>query len=72
MFYDALSIAVAQRVAEQLKHTDALLDKYVNILSKTENVARLITDEQWLGAEAVCDMAPCEDCGSCLYRTRAD
>ncbi|KAH9935538.1 uncharacterized protein B0H18DRAFT_416088 [Fomitopsis serialis] len=43
-----------ERVAEQLKHTEALLDKYVNILSKTEDAARLLTDERWQGAEAVC------------------
>jgi len=41
-----------ERVAEQLKHTEALLDKYVNILSKTEDAARLLTDERWQGAEA--------------------
>ncbi|KAH9839471.1 DASH complex subunit Duo1-domain-containing protein [Rhodofomes roseus] len=41
-----------ERVAEQLKHTDALLDKYVNILSKTEDAARLIMDDRWQGAEA--------------------
>ncbi|KZT72127.1 hypothetical protein DAEQUDRAFT_749567 [Daedalea quercina L-15889] len=40
-----------ERVAEQLKQTDSLLDKYVNILSKTEDAARLIMDERWQGAE---------------------
>ncbi|PCH43602.1 hypothetical protein WOLCODRAFT_164576 [Wolfiporia cocos MD-104 SS10] len=40
-----------ERVAAQLAHTDALLDKYVKILSKSENVARLIMDERWQGAE---------------------
>jgi hypothetical protein len=42
-----------QRVAAQLEHTDALLNKYVSILSKSEEFARLILDEQWQGAEAV-------------------
>ena len=48
-----IDITVVQRVAEQLKNTDALLNKYVNILSKTEDAARLIVDERWQGAEAV-------------------
>jgi len=42
-----------KRIAEQLEQTDALLNKYVNILSKTDQVARLIFDERWMGAEAV-------------------
>lgn len=42
-----------QRVAIQLDHTNSLLDKYVRILSKSEDVTRLIMDERWQGAEAV-------------------
>jgi hypothetical protein len=42
-----------QRVAAQIAETDALLNKYINILSKSEDVARLIFDERWHGAEAV-------------------
>jgi hypothetical protein len=42
-----------QQVATQLAQTDALLDKYVNMLGKSEAVAKLIFDEQWEGAEAV-------------------
>jgi len=42
-----------QRIAEQLEQTDALLNKYINILSKTEQAARLVFDERWMGAEAV-------------------
>jgi hypothetical protein len=42
-----------KHIAEQLEQTDALLNKYVNILSKTDQVARLIFDERWMGAEAV-------------------
>lgn len=34
-------------------HTNALLDKYVSILSKSEKVVKLILDERWEGAEAV-------------------
>ncbi|KAF9820284.1 hypothetical protein IEO21_01498 [Rhodonia placenta] len=42
----------AERVAIQLDHTNSLLDKYVRILSKSEDVTRLIMDERWQGAEA--------------------
>jgi len=42
-----------QQVATQLAQTDALLNKYVNMLGKSEAVAKLIFDEQWEGAEAV-------------------
>ncbi|TFK21969.1 hypothetical protein FA15DRAFT_672009 [Coprinopsis marcescibilis] len=41
-----------QRVAAQLAETDALLNKYVNILSKTEEYARLVFDEGWYGVDA--------------------
>lgn len=44
---------MAQRVAEQLADTDALLNKYINILGKSEAVTRLIFDERWEGAEQV-------------------
>ncbi|KAF7973696.1 hypothetical protein HWV62_14366 [Athelia sp. TMB] len=40
-----------ERVAEQLADTDALLNKYINILDKSEAVTRLIFDERWEGAE---------------------
>lgn len=35
-------------------HTNALLDKYVRILSKSEKITKLVLDERWQGAEAVC------------------
>ncbi|KAG6827141.1 hypothetical protein H0H92_013059 [Tricholoma furcatifolium] len=41
-----------QRVAKQLEQTDALLNKYIAILSKSEDFARLIFDQKWEGAEA--------------------
>ncbi|KAG6833933.1 hypothetical protein H0H87_007944 [Tephrocybe sp. NHM501043] len=41
-----------QRVALQLEQTDALLNKYIGILSKSEEFTRLIFDQQWQGAEA--------------------
>ncbi|KAG6334657.1 hypothetical protein ID866_4424 [Astraeus odoratus] len=44
--------SVTEQVAEQLVQTDALLDKYANMLSKSEGVTRLIFDERWGGAEA--------------------
>ncbi|KAI0645647.1 hypothetical protein C8Q79DRAFT_910869 [Trametes meyenii] len=40
------------RVAIQLQHTNALLDKYVRILDKSEKITKLILDERWQGAEA--------------------
>lgn len=43
----------AQRVASQLAQTDALLNKYIRILSKAEKYSHLIFDEQWYGAEEV-------------------
>ncbi|KAL1939863.1 hypothetical protein VTO73DRAFT_9563 [Trametes versicolor] len=39
-------------VAVQLQHTNALLDKYVRILDKSEKITKLILDERWQGAEA--------------------
>jgi len=51
---DALqaSMGATQQVAEQLSQTDALLDKYANMLAKSETVTRLIFDERWGGADA--------------------
>ena len=40
-------------MAEQLSQTDVLLDKYANMLAKSETVTRLIFDERWGGADAV-------------------
>ncbi|KAJ7901867.1 hypothetical protein B0H14DRAFT_2668942 [Mycena olivaceomarginata] len=53
-FNDALGDVGSQneRVAAQLKQTEGLLDRYVAILSGSEEFARLIFDEQWQGAEA--------------------
>ncbi|KAH9978703.1 hypothetical protein BGW80DRAFT_690546 [Lactifluus volemus] len=42
----------SERIAQQLEQTDALLNKYINILSKSEQATRLIFDERWMGAEA--------------------
>lgn len=44
---------MSQLVAVQLQHTNALLDKYVRILDKSEKITKLILDERWQGAEAV-------------------
>ncbi|KAJ7924847.1 hypothetical protein B0H13DRAFT_1976337, partial [Mycena leptocephala] len=61
-FNDALGDIGSQneRVAAQLEQTEALLNKYVGILSGSEEFARLIFDEQWQGAEAD-DMAIAEE-----------
>ncbi|KAJ7084418.1 hypothetical protein B0H15DRAFT_849116 [Mycena belliarum] len=40
-----------ERIAAQLEQTEALLNKYVGILSGSEQVARLIFDEQWQGGD---------------------
>lgn len=40
-------------MAVQLDQTDALLNKYIDILSRSEEFTRLIQDEQWMGADAV-------------------
>ncbi|KAI0328650.1 hypothetical protein GY45DRAFT_1254548 [Cubamyces sp. BRFM 1775] len=40
------------RVAIQLQHTNALLDKYVRILDKSEKITKIILDERWQGADA--------------------
>jgi DASH complex subunit Duo1 len=53
-FFLFVFIRWRQRIAQQLEQTDALLNKYINILSKSEQVTRLIFDERWMGAEAVC------------------
>ncbi|KAI0298547.1 hypothetical protein BC826DRAFT_997956 [Russula brevipes] len=54
VYNDALREAQTgtERIAEQLEQTDALLNKYINILSKTEQVTQLIFDKRWMGAEA--------------------
>lgn len=54
LFNDALKSTqtATEQVATQLAQTDALLDKYVNMLGKSEAVAKLIFDEQWEGADA--------------------
>ncbi|RPD74225.1 hypothetical protein L226DRAFT_546139 [Lentinus tigrinus ALCF2SS1-7] len=39
------------RVATRLEHTNALLDKYVRILSRSEKITKLILDERWQGAD---------------------
>ncbi|KAJ7783212.1 hypothetical protein B0H16DRAFT_1447365 [Mycena metata] len=53
-FSDALGDVGSQTesVAAQLDQTEALLNKYVGILSGSEEFARLIFDEQWQGADA--------------------
>ncbi|KXN92442.1 hypothetical protein AN958_08001 [Leucoagaricus sp. SymC.cos] len=44
--------SINDKIAKQLAQTDALLNKYVEILYRSEDVARLIFDEEWQGAEA--------------------
>ena len=42
-----------QRIVEQLAQTNALLDRYVEILARTDATAKLIFEERWRGAEEV-------------------
>lgn len=60
LFFFSFSHALLphKRLAGQLEQTDALLNKYINILSKSEKVTQLIFDERWMGAEAVCGVIP--------------
>lgn len=46
-------LTLLKRVAVQLENTHGLLDKYVNLLTKSESVTRLIVDRRWQGAEIV-------------------
>ncbi|PBK74343.1 hypothetical protein ARMSODRAFT_951975 [Armillaria solidipes] len=41
-----------ERIARQLAQTDQLLNKYIKTLSRTEDFARLIFDDEWHGADA--------------------
>ncbi|KAJ8489160.1 hypothetical protein ONZ45_g13690 [Pleurotus djamor] len=41
-----------ERIASQLEDTDALLSQYMLMLSKSEDISRLIFDEEWQGSEA--------------------
>ncbi|KAF9450448.1 hypothetical protein P691DRAFT_701318 [Macrolepiota fuliginosa MF-IS2] len=43
--------SINDKIAMQLAQTDALLNKYVEILYRSEDVSRLIFDEDWQGAE---------------------
>ncbi|KAH8119552.1 hypothetical protein DFH11DRAFT_452689 [Phellopilus nigrolimitatus] len=53
VYNDALSDtrSSTERVAEQLQQTNALLDKYVDILANSEIATRMIFDERWHGAD---------------------
>ncbi|KAF9528457.1 hypothetical protein CPB83DRAFT_854184 [Crepidotus variabilis] len=54
LYRDALAEtgSANERVAAQIAETDGLLNKYINILNKSEDYAKLIFDERWNGAEA--------------------
>ncbi|KAF9012352.1 hypothetical protein BDQ17DRAFT_1343737 [Cyathus striatus] len=54
MFHEALESTESanERIASQLDQTDALLNKYINILSRSEEFTKLIFDEEWEGAVA--------------------
>ncbi|KAJ7770211.1 hypothetical protein DFH07DRAFT_806088 [Mycena maculata] len=53
-FNDALGDVGSQNetLAAQLEQTESLLNRYVSILSGSEEFARLVFDDQWQGAEA--------------------
>jgi hypothetical protein len=50
---DSVYLIVSQHIALQLEQTEGLLNRYVKMLSTSEDFARLIFDEQWQGAEEV-------------------
>ncbi|KAK7053288.1 hypothetical protein VNI00_003914 [Paramarasmius palmivorus] len=43
--------AANEQVSEQLKHTEQLLNKYMNILAKSEDMTRIIFDNEFEGGE---------------------
>ncbi|KIY50348.1 hypothetical protein FISHEDRAFT_57662 [Fistulina hepatica ATCC 64428] len=53
-FNDALdeTQSANERIVEQLKQTDALLNRYMRVLAGTEEASRLIFDEDWQGGQA--------------------
>ncbi|KAK7460641.1 hypothetical protein VKT23_009358 [Stygiomarasmius scandens] len=52
-FNDALDNvgSANERISEQLEQTEELLNKYVNILAKSEDFAQLLFDERWEGGD---------------------
>ncbi|THH17714.1 hypothetical protein EW146_g3139 [Bondarzewia mesenterica] len=74
LYTEALSTthSSTERVAVQLEQTNALLDKYVNILIKSEAVTRLVFDERWAGAEEDEDMLEREEREAEELRRRED
>ncbi|KAJ7579208.1 hypothetical protein C8J56DRAFT_965096 [Mycena floridula] len=54
MFSDALDEtgSANDRVSKQLEQTEGLLNKYISILTKSEQFVKLIFDEEWQGAQA--------------------
>ncbi|KAJ3762400.1 hypothetical protein EV360DRAFT_92451 [Lentinula raphanica] len=51
-FNDALDgVGDANEATQQLSQTEGLLNKYMGILAKAEEFARIIFDEEWEGAE---------------------
>lgn len=53
---------IPQRIAQQLDQTNLLLNKYVNMLARTEDIARLVFDANWEGGEAVSLLFGILDC----------
>lgn len=52
--FQLVSVVLRQkRVEKQLEETDVFLDRYINILSKSERIRQLIFDERRMTAEAV-------------------
>jgi len=43
-----------QRLKARLKDTNALLDRYIGMLDRSEAVTKLILDEKWQGSSVVC------------------
>ncbi|KIK67388.1 hypothetical protein GYMLUDRAFT_238682 [Collybiopsis luxurians FD-317 M1] len=48
---EASTLRILSRISRQLVQTEGLLNKYMDILTKSEEFSRLIFDEEWEGAD---------------------
>ena len=54
-------------MSEQLTQTNALLNKYVSLLARSEKTAKLIFDERWNGADDVCSFSSHRNNSSSIF-----
>jgi hypothetical protein len=48
-----ISLRLGQRFATTAAQTNALLDEYIKMMARSEQIAGIVFDEQWQGAEHV-------------------